>query len=86
MSIFKYTTTEGNVIHITLGGYENITIEEEGVWSETTQDECEEFFKKNDKEMESLLLNDPVPVNAEQKLQAVGLTVAELKSLLGLQE
>ena len=83
MTQFKYTTEDNQIIHIT-SSPDNIVIEEPGTWSEMTNEEYEEFMITVQENMEKTPLPEPEPLTAEQKLQNAGLTVEELKSLLGL--
>ena len=83
MTQFKYTTEDNQIIHIT-SSPDNIAIEESGTWSEMTDEEYEEFMRTVQETMEKTPLPEPEPLTAEQKLQNAGLTIEELKSLLGL--
>ena len=87
MTYFKYTNINNEIIHITQSSPENIIIDESGTWSRMNEDEYQDFIQKKNEELENSPLQplpEPESLTPQQKLEAAGLTVEELKELLGL--
>jgi len=86
MAHFKFTDINNKIIHIVSDNIDNIIMESEGSWSLMSDEEYSEFIKD---QMEYTKNNpppiiEPEPLTAQQKLEAAGLTIEELKDLLGL--